>query len=89
MLRNFTVIYDDAEYPVARALDPQDAARMACDRIWNDTGGEAFEVNGKPTRLTVRDEDREITVWDIHVEMAPHYWAQAVSRGQPSPISAD
>jgi hypothetical protein len=85
MLRDFTVIYDGEEYRVARALDAQDAARMASQRIYSDSAGEAFDVTGgKPTRVEVRDDAGEVTAWDVHIDFAPTFFAyptQGTDRG--------
>lgn len=80
MLKDFTVIYDGEEYPVTGALDAQDAATMASDRIYSDTAGEGFDCrHGKPTRVTVRDGAGETTAWDVTVEFVPSFYAHRVS----------
>jgi hypothetical protein len=80
MLKNFVVLYDDDEYPVSRALDAQDAAQMACQRIWDDKAGEAFDTCGGFARLAVRDETGAITTWNVYVDMTPSFWARRVEQ---------
>ena len=72
--KTFTVSTGGGTEATVTAYSPQDAAHGACDAIWDQSAGEAFEVNGEPTTLTVTDEDGAVTTWLVAAEAAITYW---------------
>ena len=72
--KTFTVSTDGGSSVTVKAYHPEDAAHEACDQIWDESAGEAFNVNGEPTQLTVTDEDGIVTTWRAFAETSISYW---------------
>ena len=72
-MKTYIVSSDGGSEATVRAHSAGDAAHEACDQLWDQSAGEAFDVNGAPTRLTVTDEDGVVTTWDAHAESCITY----------------
>lgn len=72
-MRAFTVSTDGGSETTVKAYDAASAAHDACDQLWDQSAGEAFEVNGEPTKLTVTDEAGDVTTWNAAAESCVTY----------------
>lgn len=70
----FTVSTDGGSETTVEARDAEEAANDACDLLWDQSAGEAFNVHGEPTQLTVTDEDGTVTTWRAFAETSINYW---------------
>ena len=73
-VKAFTVSTDGGTSATVKAYTPQAAAHKACDQLWDQSAGEAFDVHGEPTLLTVTDEDGAVTMWRAFAEASINYW---------------